>query len=193
MIPNQVAAISIVDEDEFCEKSTNGVRCTNSRIYKTVAENLQYSMQSETVNNDILFQSSDDLLSAIKNLFPQIPQWKSTTVGYNTLQEWEGYVIDINKDGFTARIMDLTNRDVKEEEAEFELNDLSDDDKRRLRIGAIFRWSIGYHISAGGSKQRYSRIIFRNMPVWSERELKKNEKLAVELSRKLVENEYCGA
>ena len=191
MNASEVAAILLNEND--CEESTNGEICTNSRIYQIVAENLQYSMKTDPFTSADQSQSSDALLPVISNLFPQMPRWKSAGVGYNVMQEWEGYIVSIQKDYFTARITDLTNRAVKEEEADFEINDLTDDDKRRLRAGAIFRWSIGYNISAGGTKQRYSRIVFRNMPAWGEKELKRNAELAADWSRELAEDEYRGA
>lgn len=41
-----------------------------------------------------------------------------TAFSFHLLQEWEGYVIEIEKDNFTARLLDLTaGSSVEEEEA----------------------------------------------------------------------------
>jgi hypothetical protein len=98
------------------------------------------------------------------------------------LQEWEGYVLDIRADTFTARLADVTAGSKLEEEiAEFPLADLSDDDRQLLAIGAIFRWVIGYQRSPAGTKRRVSQVTFRRLPAWTKSELKQANKRAQEL------------
>lgn len=91
---------------------------------------------------------------------------------FQALQEWEGYVVDVEKNEFTARLLDITANDkVEREEATFLMDDLSSDDQGRIKSGSVFRWVIGY-LAEGGTKRRFSQIILRRLPQWSEAELK---------------------
>jgi hypothetical protein len=86
------------------------------------------------------------------------------------LQEWEGRVTDISADTFTAALLDITAREKSEaEEADFPLSDISDDDHELLKLGAIFRWVVGYQ-KVGNTKERFSRIVFRRLPAWTKLE-----------------------
>ena len=76
-------------------------------------------------------------------------------------KEWEGYVIEIGKKTFTARLLDLTaGASVEEEEAVIPLSDLSEEEQQRLRLGTIFRWGIGSEEISGGSQQTVSQFYF---------------------------------
>ena len=92
-------------------------------------------------------------------------------VTMHALQEWEGYVLEKGEEEFTARLFDLTDESSfapagmnQEEEAIIPLNELSDEDLKRLRPGSIFRWVIGYERSATGTKRRVSQIVLRDLP-----------------------------
>jgi hypothetical protein len=90
------------------------------------------------------------------------------------LQEWEGYIIALNDDSFTARLCDKTaGADIEEEIADFPREEVREDDQPLLREGAVFRWVIGYQRQAWGTKLRTSQIIFRRMPAWNRAELKR--------------------
>jgi hypothetical protein len=134
------------------------------------------------------FQSSQDCID-LGDLFPpEIPAWKETRYRFSVLQEWEGYVVSISKDTFTARLVDVTRGAVgEEEEAEFPLDDLQDIDRPRIREGAVFRWIIGYHRAPGGTKDRSSRIVFRDLPQWTTKELERNKREATEWAKALRE------
>lgn len=100
-------------------------------------------------------------------------------LSFSPLQEWEGYVTDISDKLFIARLVDITGRsNLAEEEAEFPLEDLSQSDLRLIKIGAVFRWTIGYQVNAAGSKRRVSQVVFRQLPQWSKSELVASEKEA---------------
>lgn len=72
------------------------------------------------------------------------------------LQTWEGRVMDIGADYFTARFAEgpIT-------ETDFPLDDVADEDRQCVKVGAVFRWTIGYERSAAGAKRRVSEIILR--------------------------------
>ena len=87
---------------------------------------------------------------------------------FYALQEWEGYVVSINETEFTARLVDLTDRRAfEEEEAEIPLEEISESDAARMKVGSIFRWVVGYKHWAMGQKERVSSIVFRDLPAVS--------------------------
>ena len=107
-------------------------------------------------------------------------------VSFHPLQEWEGYVIAIGDTTFTARLTDLTTgADIAREEAEFPMEDLTDDDRERISMGSVFRWAVGYERRLGGTKRRISHIVFRRLPMWTKRDLAKAEEEAVVLAKSL--------
>lgn len=101
-----------------------------------------------------------------------------------SLQKWEGVVLNIEASAntFFARLHDLT-ADNPEEEAEFSIDEVMEDDKNLLMPGAVFYWSIGYHTSETGQQLRASVIKFRRLPAWRGKELKEIESKAREFGR----------
>ncbi|MYD63684.1 MAG: hypothetical protein F4W91_21825 [Gemmatimonadetes bacterium] len=101
------------------------------------------------------------------------------TVMFQVLQEWEGYIIEIGEDDFTARLLDLTaGSSHEEEEAVIPLSEISEDDLKHLRLGSIFQWIIGYERSTSGTKQCVSQIIFRELPVVTKQDISEVEEWA---------------
>ncbi|MDO9426038.1 MAG: hypothetical protein Q7T93_04335 [Methylobacterium sp.] len=137
----------------------------------------QKRVESTEVSFDLnVFQSQ------IKPVWIGRPQDRSTRLSLQPLQEWEGYVVEISDDGFTARLVDITAGQIVEGEvADFLISDLSEDDKASLRVGAIFRWVIGYQRSAGGNKRRVSQVVFRKMPAWTKRDISNAKERAAKL------------
>ena len=100
--------------------------------------------------------------------WPQPAEDLPRTATFHARQEWEGHVVAINETDFTARLVDLTaGGTYEEEEAEIPLEEISDSDAARLKIGSIFRWVIGFKRSALGQKERTSLIVFRDLPAMS--------------------------
>ena len=89
-------------------------------------------------------EQGDSSLSSIMNL--PLPQpHRAPTATLHALQEWEGYVLDIDNTDFTARLVDLTaGASHEDEEAVIPLMEISDDDVKKMQVGSIFRWVIGY-------------------------------------------------
>jgi hypothetical protein len=97
------------------------------------------------------------------------------------LQEWEGQVQEVGEHVFSARLVDLTGDSKEEtEEADLPIDDLDDADRRLLIPGATFRWLIGY-LWANGEKDRFSRIVIRRLPIWTQQEIKSADQEAAEL------------
>ena len=101
-----------------------------------------------------------------------IPQRFSAADTFIAAQEWEGNVVEIMRDAFKAKLVDLTRQSfVEEEEAEIDLEDVSLGDRDLVKPGAIFRWVVGYDRTAAGTVSKASRLIFRRLPAWTERDL----------------------
>ena len=100
-------------------------------------------------------------------------------------QEWEGYVIEVREDDFEARLLDLTAGDpVAREDAVIPLEELDDDDRATLAIGAIFRWVIGYERSPAGARRSVSQIVFLDLPPLRECDLDRGREWADRLRQK---------
>jgi hypothetical protein len=109
---------------------------------------------------------------------------KELHISFHPLQEWEGYVVAVHQDTFTARLTDLTRgADMAEEEAEFPLDDLANEDRELAQVGGVFRWAIGYH-RVGGTKIRGSHLVFRRAR-WTQAELAAADRAGAELSAKI--------
>jgi hypothetical protein len=94
------------------------------------------------------------------------------------LGTWEGHVVDVKDDSFTARLDDLMTG--THDQAEFFVSDLSNFDRSLLAPGAVFYWTIGYKVAPGGQRSRDSQIRFRRLPKWSHREIERIRKEAAE-------------
>ena len=102
----------------------------------------------------------------------------------HALQEWEGYVIEINGDELLARLVDLTVGSThEEEEATIPLAEIAEGDAAAMRVGSIFRWVIGYERSPAGTKKRVSQIVFRDLPRMTERDFQEGRNWARETMR----------
>ena len=101
---------------------------------------------------------------------------------FHALQEWEGEVLETEEDYFISRLSDLTAGVTATagtyEEAEIPFSEISQSDLLKLRVGSIFRWVIGYERSASGTKKRVSQIVFRDLPVMTEKDISLGEEWA---------------
>jgi len=105
-----------------------------------------------------------------KEPIPTVKQTIATQNQFISLQKWQGIVVEVKKDAFIAKLIDLTERGV-EEEAEFSIEEVSDDDKELVMPGSVFYWNIGHQISYQGQQTRASMIRFRRLPVWRKEEI----------------------
>ena len=104
--------------------------------------------------------------------------------GFHALQEWEGCVTEICGAEFVAALVDLTaGSSHEEEQAIIPLTEISDGDAATLRVGAIFRWVIGYERSRSGTRECVSRIVFRDLPRITDRDLQQGREWARETRR----------
>ncbi len=159
------------------------------RIAATLKQRRDSAMRDtdivETTEGLSTSNRTDPVVGAIID-FPDPAQisWTVPQVSFHLLQEWEGYVTEIGEDDFTVRLLDLTaGSSYEEEEAVIPLSEISEDDLKRMRLGSIFRWVIGYERSASGNKQRVSRIVFRELPVVTKKDIAEGEEWARRVSQ----------
>ena len=127
-------------------------------------------------------QSGTGAVSVV-NAPPELSHTTAATT-FHALQEWEGHVLEIGSDEFLAALIDLTaGSSHEEEEAIIPLTEISDHDAVTLRVGAIFRWVIGYERSPSGTKKRVSQIVFRDLPRITDRDLQQGKEWARETRR----------
>ena len=117
--------------------------------------------------------------------FPQNRQHK-TWKKFHTLQEWEGYILEVNKIEFTARLLDLTvGAKEEDEEVTVPLSEVGENEHKHLYPGSIFRWVIGQEYSTRGTIRRVSEIIFRDLPVMSTRDISEGQEWARKIAQSI--------
>ena len=141
--------------------------------------------EAATSQTFISHEQGDSSLDNIMNLpLPQMHRAQAATL--HALQEWEGHVLEVNETNFTARLIDLTaGASHEEEEAVIPLMEISDDDVKKMKIGSIFRWVIGYLHSPSGTKRRVSEFVFRDLPAFTESNLRDGETWADKVMKSL--------
>jgi hypothetical protein len=109
------------------------------------------------------------------DLAPPIVREVRRAPTFSPLQEWEGYVTEVTQTHMIANLVSisekLSGRTSADLRAEIPLEELSDDDVRKVAPGRVFRWAIGYQRTPQGTKMRGSQIVFRDLPQWTSREL----------------------
>lgn len=129
------------------------------QIIMDVAERAQLIGDLNPEYNDSS-QNENESLKIID--MPTFKQLSKVGDSFAAMQEWEGVVEEIDDDVFRASLIDITgDGEELDEFAEILVGDLQESDRSKLHVGAIFRWVIGYHRSASGTKTRGSRIHFR--------------------------------
>ena len=99
----------------------------------------------------------------------RLPDGPQPRTRFDALQKWEGRVLEVRDTTFSAVVVDI--REVTEEQAEFDLEEVSPDDIGMVEPGAVFYWSIGYRTDPSGERSRCSVLVFRRLPAWSARDL----------------------
>ncbi len=123
-------------------------------------------------------------LELFNNIPPRINPGRVSRATFYALQEWEGYVEEIGEDYVVASLVDTTaGESVSKEKAEVPLSEISEGDRDLVRVGAVFRWVIGYRKLESGQKERSSQIVFRRLPQWTAVEVRRAHSDAADLSK----------
>lgn len=169
-------------------RADDAVRAALARGTESSSEENTRGASAETIVRPTFTgraQLDDGLSRRIDFPTPREPRAPTTTL--HPLQEWEGYVVEVGKTDFVARLIDLTaGAEHEEAEAIIPLVEISDDDVARMREGSIFRWVIGYARSVTGTKKRVSQIVFRDLPAITEADLRDARAWAADMARALA-------
>ena len=83
---------------------------------------------------------------------------------FAAMQEWEGVISRIEDGTIYADLIDITNKHRHfSETVEIPISELSENDRNRAVLGAIFRWAIGYIRKQSGQRVRSSVIYLRRI------------------------------
>ena len=96
---------------------------------------------------------------------------------FRVLQAWEGVVTALGEDSFAVRLVDLVGN-MPDEEADVSFDEVSDDERELVNVGAVFLLHVGYATSEGGQRSRVAILRIRRLPVWTETELSSASKAA---------------
>jgi hypothetical protein len=140
--------------------------------------------QSAAPASDTWNEAADTAERKVKRILdvpkPTSPLFFTST--FTPVQEWEGYVRAFSGESMSADLVDITAHAKRiTQQAEIPLAELSEIDREKLRIGAIFRWAIGYQRTSRGTKMRVSNIVFRDLPRWTRKDLREARQEAAEL------------
>lgn len=112
----------------------------------------------------------------------RLPAQAPLSYRFSLLQQWEGIVRDVGSNDFIAELRDLSDPAQPLEEATFNFDEVSDDDRALILNGAVFLWSIGYR-TRHGQKERVSLIRFLRLPAWSARAVERVKRRAAVLEK----------
>ena len=160
-----------------------GVGAANENVRRAIQRRFAEQAIANAAPQQVLTGRAQEAEDPIIDCWPQ--QARSTpTASFHALQQWEGYVVDIEDDEFVARLVDLTSgASYEEEEAVIPRAELSDGDDTKMCVGSIFRWVIGYERSSEGTKSRKSQIVFRDLPAVTPRDLREGETWAHKMAQ----------
>lgn len=174
---------------------------------ESVAENPEYiipsripfegSAGSEPDQPRVLYTEPTELNAEAFGNIPKIsvaPIYLSPLKGkFKLLQLWEGRVTDIRDDEFDAIISDKTNPDFFDELVTIDSVELSPDDAPLLKEGAVFYWSIGYLDYPGRGRVRESKLRFRRLKGWTEKEIQQAKRIGRQFAQFFEQDPVCSS
>jgi hypothetical protein len=103
-------------------------------------------------------------------------------------QEFEGVVLAVSDDGqsFQARLVDLTG-DLPDEEADLDFDEISADDHKLIKPGALFSWTMG-RTTCRRQVFRHSEIRFRRVFRFTKSDVERSKKRAREIFALLTDD-----
>jgi len=93
---------------------------------------------------------------------------------FKAIRNWEGVVESVDGTTFTATMRDMADSEDRGEEIfDFELEDVDLGDRDLLAPGAIFYFTLGYKIDSHQTRYKGTRMMFRRLPQWSNRDIER--------------------
>lgn len=111
----------------------------------------------------------------------------STSKHAMRVAEWDGYVITVGEQFFTAALSGIAGEGVAGErhDAEIALDDVGRSDRALLRPGAFFRVCIYFELDEDDRPRRYAKVVFRRLPAYRQVDLEQADRRADERHRRL--------
>ncbi|NVN93985.1 MAG: hypothetical protein HXX18_01750 [Bacteroidetes bacterium] len=129
----------------------------NEVILQTLNSKINEKKNSIQVTNTFSEIEKNDTIFNIPNIFNELtPNYRNYI---SKSQNWVGYVIELTKDEFTAKLIDK-NDPTTYEVAQFDIDEVSKGDIGLLKKGALFYWSVGY-ANQNGQVIKQSLIRFK--------------------------------
>jgi hypothetical protein len=92
-----------------------------------------------------------------------------TRLGFILLQKWDGVVLQVDDESFTAKLIDSEGK-LPDHDATFLRTELPKEEQELIEPGAPFVWTLGYR-KIGNTRERASVLYFRHLPPWEEGEI----------------------
>jgi hypothetical protein len=145
---------TIVNSNRILTKSFSQY---NGEFSELVKDKISLSLRDNPDNLD--YNSIREIDIPIPRPIASMPPIQNYTT---QVQNWIGYIIEIRDDVFISKLIDATNPTTNEY-AEFDFNEVSQEDIDRIKIGAIFYWSVGFEYKFG-QKSKFITLRFRRSP-----------------------------
>ncbi len=131
-------------------------------------------LEPNRVDNDqtqtyCLNGTSNTLEFRLESLLLSSPALPEVREFFLAIQKWEGYVVEVDRDTFRARLAPIVGEG-SDQEAEIYMEEVAPADRGLIEPGAVFYWSIGYFDRPSG-RLRASMLRFRRLPVWTKHDL----------------------
>lgn len=171
------------------ERDQQRVSQTLSKIKKfagsTQDEELPLSTETSSVADSSPSEQGLSLLQKLNRIKVSSPPRAENS--FIVLQEWEGVVEEVGEKEFSALLVDVTAaKKLISERALFLVSDIGRSQRYRIRPGAVLRWLIGYQTDADGERQRFSKVVFRELPKITSRDRTQADELAREFGRMIA-------
>lgn len=153
---NQLVVDNFLSEEigNYSDKNTPFTYAVNEKINK-------YLLEEKVVDSTFLTSEKEIKLPPYR-IEHSVNHYKDYT---KNLQSWIGYVTEVNEKTFKAELIDMTNGGTKEV-ADFEVLDVSPQDRHLISNGATFYWNIGQKMRSGQATNesiiRFQRVVLFN-------------------------------
>lgn len=104
-----------------------------------------------------------------------------------SIEDWEGVVEEVDGDLFVARLTDISG-DAPDEQAEFDLGEVSPAQQTMVKAGAVFRWRTEFMDEENGFERR-SVIQFRSLRPPTQEDISAGEGFVERVHRALADQE----
>lgn len=149
-----------VGNNELTRSEEKEVTLATSLFLRSVSDEIEHSQGKENDQKSTYDNNGFDVKKIseieLKNYHSKFNILTARDYSVSS-QKWIGIIEDISKDTFKAKLVDLFEEGTYEI-GEFDIEEVSPDDKELLVKGGVFYWSIGYEMVNG---QRKGQSILR--------------------------------